>query len=105
MTALAEMIVFLKTVAADFRSRRRFGDVLQAEVAQDIAADIATEQGRAARLAYAAQQADLEAEHIMRTVLADNRVTADEIPLLRTAQRHVHRSATTDQKITDALDL
>ncbi len=100
---LTELIAYLRQMAGQLRARRRFGDLLHTEVALDIAADAAAQQARAAHLAYTAQQADIEAEQIMRTVLHDNRVTADEIPVLKQALRHVHNSATTDCRIVEQL--
>ncbi len=85
------------------RKERHFGAVLQVEVSEAITADVAAEQGRVGRLAYTAQQNDLEAGKLLDQVLADGRVTPDEVPLLKRASRHVHRSAEGDQRITEAL--
>ena len=100
---LAELRSRLTAFAATLRGRRLHGDQLEAEVCLDVVADAATEQGRAGRLAYTAEQADLEAGKLLDTVLADGRVTPTEIRTLRTARRHVRRSATADRRITESL--
>ncbi len=103
MIFLSELSAHLATFRASLRGRRQHGDQLQVEVAQDIVADAAAQQGRVGQLAYTAEQADLEAGQLLDQVLADKRVTPDEIPLLQRAARNVRRSAATDRKITEAL--
>ena len=99
---LSELRDRLTAFAATLRGRRLHGDQLEAEVCLDVVADAAVEQGRVGRLAYTAEQADIEAARLLRDSLADGRITADEIPCLRTALRHVNRSAERDRQITEA---
>jgi len=103
MPFIHELKTHLAGLLPGLRRRRAYADLLQVEVAIDITADAATEQARAGRLAYTAEQADREAEQILRTVLADNRVTPEEIPLLRTALRNIHHSAEADHRLGDTL--
>lgn len=101
MTFLTELKAHLAGLVADFRRRHAYADQLQAEVAQAIAADAAAAATRASRLAYTAEQADLEASRLLRDSLADGRITAAEIPVLRTALNHITRSARHDHTITE----
>lgn len=100
---LAELRTRLTAFAGVLRARRAHGDQLEAEVCLDVVADAAAAQRRAGEHAYTAEQADLEAARLIRESLADGRITADEIPVLRTALRHIHRSAAHDQRIADTL--
>lgn len=101
MPFLRELRSHLGTLKAALRCRRAWADVLQVEIAEDIAADASTEQGRVGRFAYTAEQADIEAERLIRSTLADGHITDAEIPALRTAMRHVHRAAAADHRITE----
>lgn len=105
MPFLRELGHHLAHVSATLRKKRAFADLLQVEVAQDIARDLASELHQVRDQAYAAQQEDVEAERLMATVLADKKVTAAEIPLLETALRHVKRSGQRDHQITEACDV
>lgn len=100
---LAELRGHLAAMIADFRRLRNFGAILKTEVAEDITADAAAEQGRVGRLAYTAEQSDLEAARLLRETLADGHLAAEEIPALRLALRHVNRSAARDHQITETL--
>lgn len=102
MNFLTELSAHIAGFRDTLRHRRAYADVLHVEVAQDIAADIAAQQGRVGRLAYTAQQSDLEARQLLDRVLADGRITPAEVPLLRTARRHVLRSAERNHQITEA---
>lgn len=98
---LGELKDHLLAFARSLRGRRAFADVLQVEVAEDIRADAARQQGRVGQLAYTAQQSDLEAARLLREAIADGHITADEVPEIRAALRHVIRSAHSDRRITE----
>lgn len=100
---LAELRDRLTAFASSLRLRRAHGDQLEAEVCLDVVADAARTEHTAARLAYSAQQSDLEAARLIRESLADGRITADEIPVLRHALRHVGSSARADERLTRLL--
>lgn len=100
---LAELRGHLAAMIADFRRLRNFGAILKTEVAEDITADAVAQQGRVGRLAYTAEQSDLEAARLLRGVLSDRHLTDADLPAIRTALRHVNRSAERDHQITETL--
>jgi hypothetical protein len=100
---LSELRSRLTAFAEALRGRRQHGDQLEAEVCLDVVADAAAAQARAGERAYTAEQADLEAARLLSESLADGRITAEEIPCLRSALRHVNRSAQADHQITEVL--
>lgn len=100
---LGELGERLRAFAAALRLRRAHADQLQAEICLDITADATRQQACAARHAYAAEQSDLEAARILRESIADGHITADEIPALRRALRHVQASARHDHAIGQIL--
>lgn len=100
---LSELRSFLASMWSEVRRRPDPAAQNDVRALQDIAADATAQQATAARTAYSAEQADLEAARLLRESLADGKVTADEIPFLRRALRHVTRSAERDHHITDVL--
>lgn len=100
---LGELRAHLLALTASLRRRVAFADVLQVEIAQDIVADASTQHTAASRLAYTAEQSDLEACRLLRASLADGHITADEIPVMRAALRHCTSSAAADRRITELL--
>jgi hypothetical protein len=102
---LSELCAHLATFKASLRRRRAFGDVLQVEVAEDIHADVAAEQGRVGRLAYTAEQADLEAARLLKQA---QQPTSEGGVLITPTEarpifRHISSSAARDRQITEAL--
>jgi hypothetical protein len=100
---LSELRSRLKAFAENLRGRRQHGDQLEAEVCLAVVADASAAQARAGERAYSAEQADLEAARLLRESLADGRITAEEIPCLRAALRHVNRSAAADHQVGQIL--
>lgn len=98
-----ELAAHLLAFGGALRRRRAYADLLQVEVAQDIHADATAHQQATARLAYTAEQADCEAARLIRAALADGHVTADEIPDLRRAFRHIRHSAAADHRISECI--
>jgi hypothetical protein len=103
MKFIAELKSFLAGLRTDYRLRRNWPAVNEIAGAQAIADDIERTEDSAGRHAFAAEQADLDAARLIRESIADNRVTADEIPLLRSALRHVTNSASHDRAITQII--
>jgi hypothetical protein len=102
---LAELRAHLAGFRAALRARRAYPDVLQVEVGEDIVADAERQQSHAARLAYTAQQADIEAGRLLRAAQAPESdggraITPREAePIFR----NLTRSAAADQHITEVL--
>ncbi len=82
------------------RTRRWFGALFHVGVSEDIAADIVREERRKADLAYAAEQADLEAVKDIQRFIANGNRPAD-IPILKRALRQIHRSGRLDHNLCD----
>lgn len=105
MPFLKELSDHLAAMRGHFRDRRDYGAVLKTEVAQDIIADATGEQGRVGRLAYTAEQSDLEAKRLaelaqMQDSPGGQNITPDEMaPIFRC----ITRSAEGDHQITEAL--
>lgn len=72
-------------------------------VEQDITKDIVEHEKEACAMAHKAEVDDAEADQLIQDVLADGKVTPDEVPVLRKAQRHVQASARTDHDLTETL--
>lgn len=100
---LIELRSFLSGLLPGLRQRRDFGTMLKVEVAQEITAEVVTATKQASDLAYKAEQADHEAARIIGLVLADGRVTPEELPLLTKALANINRSAGHDRTLADAL--
>lgn len=100
---LREAASFLGSWIPDLRRSRDYCNLTDAEAHQDIIADAQAAQGQVRDAAYRAEQADLEAARLLRETLADGRVTAEEIPVLKAALRNVVRSADGDHAITEQL--
>lgn len=98
-----ELAAWLSALVDRFRHRRQFGDSLQVKIAQDITRDVAAVETKARDLGHVAEINDLEAATLLRSALADRQITADEIPVLEQALRHVRRSAAADHDITELL--
>lgn len=82
------------------RARRWFGALFHVGVSQDIAADIVREERRKVDLAYAAEQADLEAvKDIQRFIANGNR--ACDLPILKKALRQINRSSRLDHNLCE----
>jgi hypothetical protein len=105
LTPLAELKHFFTGWIADLRGRRDYRNLVEAEAALDIARDLEARDATVSNVAYSAEQADLEAQAILATVLKDRVVTAAEIPLLEKALRHITRSAAADHQIGEGLAL
>lgn len=93
MSATTELRSYLGTFAARCRAARWLGALFHVGVVSDIAAEVAETTEAAARISYTAEQEDREAAKLLRGVLADGKVTPDEIPALKRAARLVNASA------------
>jgi hypothetical protein len=102
---LAELRSWLRGSICRFRSARQFAPVCHLEVAAAITADAATASLALSAAAHSAETHDLEAEKILTGILADGRVSAEELPALRRAVRLVHRSAEIDHDIAERASL
>lgn len=91
-----ELLTYLRDFAARARAARWFGALFHVGVVQNIAADVVETEGEAADLVALAEKQDREAAELIRSSLSDNRITADEIPLLRRALRKIEASAAND---------
>jgi hypothetical protein len=99
MSIMQELNKFLAGLIPSLRARHQYAEVLNVEVAQEIAADIAALQSAA----YAAEQADLEAAKIIGAITADGHLTDAELPLLTRALRNINRSAAHDHHLSEQL--
>lgn len=100
---LQELHRFLASTAADYRARRQPGPQIDAEAAQDIAADLTRSTAACGATAYTAEQLDRQAAATLTHVLADGRVEPAEVPQVRRALRSILRSAEHDHDLTEAL--
>jgi hypothetical protein len=103
MKPLTELCAFLASWLPDLRRQRNYAAILEVEAVQTIVTEAQALQAVAVQAAYTAEQADLEAARLLRESLADGRIDLTEIPALRTALRHVTRSAASDHQITEHL--
>ena len=100
---LAELRAFLTGSQDRARLNGQYGPLLDLEVAADIAGEAQTASTQHRHAAHAARCADDEAASLLDRVLADGRVSDDEMPDLQTALRHIRRSAAHDQALSEAL--
>lgn len=105
MNPITELCRYISGSIAHSRSRQCFSEVLSFEACEDIGADIVTHEQKVSRSAYSAAVEDEQADADVETVLADGKVTADEVPILRRAQRNIRRSAKRDRQIAEATTL
>ena len=92
MKPITELRTFLSRLLPDLRRRRQFGDVLNVEVAQEIASDVAAQHQQLHGLAYSAEQCGLSAKADLTGVFADGKITPDEQPIVDRAMRHLDRN-------------
>lgn len=95
---LAELRDYLCGIADEFRSARKFHELTEVQTVQDIATDDSKRLGIAGGLLLAAEQQDLNAADIIERILADGKVEAVEMPLLRNALALIKGSAVNDHK-------
>lgn len=100
-TTTNELSVYAGNFLARMRSLRLYPAVVRCLGLCDIARDLAAEQRANAAAAHRAECADREAASGLADVLRDGRVTADEIPALRSALAQVSRSAEIDHDISE----
>ena len=103
MKSFTQIRFYLGSWIKDLRRDRDYGNVLEAETLATIAAEGAAAAHQCAALAHRARVADDEATRIIDQVLADGNVTVAELPLLRTARRHITQSARHDHNLAEAL--
>jgi hypothetical protein len=98
-TYLRELRGRLAAFAQSLRFRRQHGDQLEAEVCLDIVTDADRSAATAARRAYTAEQADIEAQRLIRVALSPRSpggaaiTRAEARPILRNIRnsaRHTH---------------
>lgn len=105
LAPLAELRAWLARATARFRAARQFAPVCYFEVATTITADLAAQHQAISAAAHSAETHDREASAILGRVLADGRVSAEELPDLRRASRLVARSAALDHDIAERATL
>ena len=84
------------------RSEQRFDAAFDLDVASDIATDVQAHEQCASRVAYSAEQEDLEAIRILEQAEVDGLSNAD-LPAIHRAIRLIRSSAKHDRAITEAL--
>lgn len=103
MKLIREIANYLQGWALDCRKSRQYATLTEVQTVQDITAEASAEEAGLAGMAHRARVADDEAAGLIDQVLADGRVTAREIPLLRKARRHIGRSAEADHNLAEGL--
>lgn len=92
---------FLASWSADLRKLRDWRNLLDAEAAQSIAADLAVREQALAGVAYTAEQADLEAVKLLEKA-KEGGLDNSDLPLIARALRHIRRSAAHDHTLSEA---
>jgi hypothetical protein len=100
-TPLTSLVSHLARFKARCLAAGWLGAHIHVEGAELHAANLATATGQLGRLAYAAEQSDLQAVEILETVLRDGEVVEAELPLLKRALGHIKASARRDHQITE----
>lgn len=98
---LAELRDYLVGLADEFRSHRKFSELLETETLHDIAKDDSKRLGMAGQLILAAETQDVTAAKLIERILEDGKVDAGEVPLLRNALSLIKGSARNDHKAAD----
>ena len=96
MKSLCELRSYLSELSSRCLQQRWLGAHFHVGVCADIAEDISAERGEAAKTAETAKDEDVRAEELLRSALADGKLDADDLPLVRKALRHISRSAEMD---------
>lgn len=103
MKPITELMSFLSSLLPGLRAKRQYAEVLNVEVAQEIARDVVAQHAQLSGLAYTAEQADHEAAKLIGVITSDGHLTDDELPLLARALRHINRSAAHDHRLSTEL--
>lgn len=98
---ISELSAYVEKMRARFETLKFYCGLVHLLALSEIVADVRAAWCNVGAKAHAARVADDEAAAILRTVLADRKVTANEIPMLDTALANVSRSARLDHDISD----
>lgn len=103
MSPVAEMTDYLADWRAQARAGRKYDELLSVEAAQEIHRDVTAGQSNARRTVYGEEQRNRLNAQELHAILADGKVTADEVPALHRLASRELKSADILRVVTEAL--
>jgi hypothetical protein len=101
MHLIRELLNFIRVKRAELTTRRQYRDLVDLEAMDEIAAELKAQREADAQKAHAARVEDDEGIDLMEKVLVDETITADEIPMIKTALKHFRHSRDLDHELSE----